>query len=76
MTTIAMIAGMIPMAIGFGEGAEQTAPLAIAVIGGLFFSTVTVLFILPVVYNRIAGKKKYISASLDPDDETSVNFGQ
>lgn len=76
MTSIAMIAGMIPMAIGFGEGAEQTAPLGIAVIGGLLFSTITTLFILPVVYSRGTGKKQYVSASLDPDDEASKNFGQ
>jgi multidrug efflux pump subunit AcrB len=76
MTTIAMIAGMIPMAIGFGEGAEQTAPLAIAVIGGLFFSTITVLFILPMIYSQFTGKTKYVSASLDPDDKASSNFGQ
>jgi len=76
MTSIAMIAGMIPMAIGFGEGAEQTAPLGIAVIGGLLFSTVTTLFVLPVIYSRIIGSKQYVSASLDPDDETSKNFGQ
>lgn len=76
MTSIAMIAGMIPMAIGLGEGAEQTAPLAIAVIGGLLFSTITTLFILPVVYSNVTGKKQYVSASLDPDDEASKNFGQ
>jgi CzcA family heavy metal efflux pump len=76
MTSIAMIAGMIPMAIGFGEGAEQTAPLGIAVIGGLIFSTMTTLFVLPVIYSRVIGSKQYVSASLDPDDETSKNFGQ
>lgn len=76
MTSIAMIAGMIPMAIGFGEGAEQTAPLGIAVIGGLLFSTVTTLFVLPVIYSRVIGSKQYVSASLDPDDETSKNFGK
>ena len=76
MTSIAMIAGMIPMAVGLGEGAEQTSPLGIAVIGGLLFSTVTTLFVLPVVYNRISGNKPCVSASLDPDDEASKNFGQ
>jgi multidrug efflux pump subunit AcrB len=76
MTSIAMIAGMIPMAIGLGEGAKQTAPLGIAVIGGLLFSTITTLFILPVIYSRVIGKKQYVSASLDPDDQASKNFGQ
>jgi multidrug efflux pump subunit AcrB len=76
MTSIAMIAGMIPMAVGLGEGAEQTSPLGIAVIGGLLLSTATTLFVLPAVYSRVAGNKPYVSASLDPDDEASKNFGQ
>ena len=76
MTSIATIAGMIPMAVGVGEGAEQTSPLGIAVIGGLLLSTVTTLFVLPAVYSRVTGTKPYVSASLDPDDEASKNFGQ
>jgi CzcA family heavy metal efflux pump len=71
MTSFAMIAGMIPMSIGLGEGGEQTAPLAIAVIGGLIFSTISTLLFLPVIYNRLAGNKPYINPSLDPDDENS-----
>ncbi|MBL7690708.1 MAG: efflux RND transporter permease subunit [Flavipsychrobacter sp.] len=74
MTSIAMIAGMIPMAIGIGEGGRQTAPLAIAVIGGLFFSTITTLLFLPVVYSRFIGKRKYSSVSLDPDDNASKYY--
>ncbi|PWT74962.1 MAG: acriflavin resistance protein [Bacteroidetes bacterium] len=74
MTNLAMIAGMIPMAIGFGEGSKQTSPLAIAVIGGLLFSFVTTLFILPTIYNAAAGRKKFSSPSLDPDDEASKYF--
>src|SRR5450755_2113783 len=50
MTALAMIIGMIPMALGFGEGAEQNAPLGRAVIGGLLFATVSTLFFVPVVY--------------------------
>jgi len=46
MTNLAMIAGMIPMSLGLGEGGDQTAPLAIAVIGGLIFSTVSTCNIL------------------------------
>jgi len=72
---VAMTAGMIPMAIGFGQGGDQTAPLGVAVIGGLLFSTFAVLLVLPLVYNRIAGNKKYEHVSLDPDDENSKNFG-
>lgn len=74
ITSMAMVAGMVPMAIGFGEGGDQAAPLGIAVIGGLLFSTLTILFILPMVYNRVKGRKRYVSASLDPDDQTSKHF--
>jgi len=50
MTALAMIIGMIPMALGLGEGAEQNAPLGRAVIGGLLFATVSTLLFVPVVY--------------------------
>jgi CzcA family heavy metal efflux pump len=50
MTAMAMIIGMIPMALGLGEGAEQNAPLGRAVIGGLLFATVSTLFFVPVIY--------------------------
>ena len=50
MTALAMIIGMIPMALGVGEGAEQNAPLGRAVIGGLLFATVSTLFFVPVVF--------------------------
>ena len=50
MTALAMIIGMIPMALGLGEGAEQNAPLGRAVIGGLLFATVSTLFFVPAVY--------------------------
>src|SRR5207244_2664340 len=51
MTALAMIIGMAPMALGFGEGGEQNAPLGRAVIGGLALATVTTLFIVPIVYS-------------------------
>ena len=76
MTSLAMIAGMVPMAIGFGEGGDQTSPLGVAVIGGLIFSTITTLLVLPIIYNGIKGNKAFVSASLDPYDEGSPNFGQ
>ncbi len=50
MTALAMIIGMVPMALGIGEGAEQNAPLGRAVIGGLLFATVSTLFFVPVVF--------------------------
>jgi multidrug efflux pump subunit AcrB len=53
MTALAMIIGMIPMAIGFGEGAEQNAPLGRAVIGGLLFATISTLFFVPIVFGGI-----------------------
>lgn len=76
MTTVAMIAGMIPMAAGLGEGGAQTAPLGIAVIGGLLFSAISVLFFLPQVYQYIVGKRAYVSASLDPDDVNSSRYNE
>ena len=53
MTALAMIIGMIPMALGSGEGAEQNAPLGRAVIGGLLFATVSTLYFVPVIYADI-----------------------
>jgi multidrug efflux pump subunit AcrB len=53
MTAFAMIAGMLPMAIGVGEGAEQNAPLGQAVIGGLIFATVSTLLFVPLVFASI-----------------------
>jgi len=74
MTSAAMIAGMIPMALGLTEGGDQTAPLGIAVIGGMIFSAFSVLFFLPLVYQWLIGRKKYIPVSLDPDDQNSKNY--
>jgi multidrug efflux pump subunit AcrB len=57
MTALAMIAGMLPMALGLGQGAEQNAPLGRAVIGGLIFATVATLFFVPTVFVMIHGRK-------------------
>jgi multidrug efflux pump subunit AcrB len=51
MTALAMILGMLPMALGLGEGGEQNAPLGRAVIGGLLLATVTTLFFVPIMYS-------------------------
>jgi multidrug efflux pump subunit AcrB len=56
MTALAMIIGMVPMAIGLGEGGEQNAPLGRAVIGGLLFATVATLFFVPCVFSMIHGR--------------------
>ncbi len=73
MTALAMIAGMIPMALGFGEGG-QAAPLGRAVIGGLFFATAATLLILPLTYGLVQRRVKNVSPSLDPDDPLSTLY--
>ena len=57
MTALAMIIGMVPMALGLGEGGEQNAPLGRAVIGGLIFATVATLFFVPTVFSLIHGRR-------------------
>lgn len=74
MTSLAMIAGMTPMSMGFGEGGDQIAPLGVAVIGGLLFSMISTLLILPLIYKNFIGKHAYISVSLDPDDVQSKYY--
>ena len=74
MTSLAMIAGMVPMAIGFGEGGSQTAPLGVAVIGGLLFSAISTLIFLPLIYQQLQGKKAYQNNSLDPTDFNSKYY--
>jgi multidrug efflux pump subunit AcrB len=56
MTALAMIIGMLPMALGLGEGGEQNAPLGRAVIGGLLFATFSTLFFVPIVYSYLRRK--------------------
>jgi multidrug efflux pump subunit AcrB len=73
MTSAAMIAGMIPMALAFGEGAEATAPLGRAVIGGLAAATVATLIVLPSVYSLAQRSATAGSPSLDPDDPASAH---
>ena len=68
MTSLAMIAGMVPMALALGEGGEQTAPLGRAVIGGLLASTISVLLVLPAFFAIVQGGATIKSASLHPDD--------
>ncbi|MBC9933465.1 efflux RND transporter permease subunit [Chitinophaga qingshengii] len=68
MTSLAMIAGMIPMATGLGEAGDQTAPLGRAVIGGLIASTLAALLVLPLVYARMQKKSTLESPSLMPAD--------
>ena len=73
MTSFAMLAGMLPLALGMGEGGDQTAPLGRAVVGGLALATVATLLILPAMFALLASRKS-TTASLDPDDAESALF--
>jgi multidrug efflux pump subunit AcrB len=68
MTAAAMIVGMIPMALGIGEGGEQNAPLGRAVIGGLAFATVATLTVLPLVYSRLRASRAAHAVHPAPPD--------
>jgi multidrug efflux pump subunit AcrB len=74
MTSLAMIAGMVPMALAFGQGSEETAPLGRAVIGGLSIATVATLFLLPMVFGIAQRNASIRSGSLDPEDPASSRF--
>ncbi len=71
MTASAMICGMLPMAIGFGEGGPQAAPLGRAVTGGLIVATFATLTILPAIYAILQRRAAGHSTSLDPGDPAS-----
>jgi len=73
MTALAMIAGMIPIALGTGERA-QAAPLGRAVIGGLVLATFATLTVLPAFYAILQARAKPGSASLNPDDPESKYY--
>jgi multidrug efflux pump subunit AcrB len=72
MTSAAMIAGMVPMALAIGEGADATAALGRAVIGGLVAATAATLLILPSIYSIVQQSSSATSPSLDPDDPDSA----
>ncbi|WP_442587873.1 efflux RND transporter permease subunit [Pedobacter sp. AW31-3R] len=74
MTSVAMVVGMLPMAIGEGEGGGAVSPLGRAVIGGLIASTLAVLIILPLVFAWMQGNVSTDSVSLDPEDEESTHY--
>jgi multidrug efflux pump subunit AcrB len=73
MTSFAMIAGMMPLALGTGEGGDQTAPLGRAVVGGLALATFATLFVLPSFF-AILTTRKVRSPSLDPHDPASEHY--
>jgi multidrug efflux pump subunit AcrB len=72
MTSLAMVMGMVPTALALGSGAEQSAPLGRAVIGGLLASTVATLIFLPALYTALGRSGAARSVSLDPDDPAVV----
>ncbi len=74
MTSCAMTAGMVPMALGWGEGGEQTAPLGRAVIGGLAAATLATLVVLPSVFAIVQAGAGRRSASIDPSDPESPYY--
>jgi multidrug efflux pump subunit AcrB len=74
MTALAMVAGMMPMALGLGEAGDQTSPLGRAVIGGLVASTFAALLILPLAFAWGQGNASNQSVSLDPEDKESIHY--
>jgi Cu/Ag efflux pump CusA len=74
MTSCAMIAGMVPLALALGKGGEQVAPLGRAVIGGLAAATLATLLVLPCVFALLQGRNTTRSVSLDPDDPESPHY--
>jgi len=67
MTALAMMIGMVPMALGLGEGGEQNAPLGRAVIGGLLLATVSTLFFVPVFFSVLHGRRKRSADAESPN---------
>lgn len=76
MTSLAMLAGMVPMAMGWSEAGSQTAPLARAVMGGLLFGTLATLTLVPALYAAAMGSVTRDSLSVDPDDPQSTHYTQ
>ncbi len=74
MTSLAMIAGMLPMALALGESGQQNAPLGRAVVGGLIAATFATLFLLPLFFSILQSTASVKSASMDPDDPESRFF--
>lgn len=74
MTSLAMTAGMLPMALGLGDGGDQVAPLGRAVVGGLLAATATTLLILPAVFTIVIGRGPATSVSLSPTDLESPYY--
>jgi multidrug efflux pump subunit AcrB len=76
MTSCAMIAGMLPMAVGLGSGGDQTSPLGRAVVGGLAASTFATLLLLPAVFALVQRRASVVAPSMDPDDPHSSMYDE
>ncbi|MCC6508222.1 MAG: efflux RND transporter permease subunit, partial [Pirellulaceae bacterium] len=74
MTSLAMIAGMLPMALAIGDAGQQNAPLGRAVVGGLVAATLATLFLLPLFFAMLQSKASVKSASMDPEDPESFYY--
>jgi multidrug efflux pump subunit AcrB len=74
MTSLAMIAGMMPMALGIGANGEQSAPLGRAVVGGLIGATLATLWVLPALFTVLRDRASTRSRSLDPRDPESGHY--
>jgi multidrug efflux pump subunit AcrB len=74
MTSLAMIAGMLPMALAIGASGQQNAPLGRAVVGGLIAATFATLFLLPLFFAMFQSRASLKSSSMDPDDPESRYF--
>jgi multidrug efflux pump subunit AcrB len=72
MTALAMVIGMLPMALGLGEGGEQNAPLGRAVIGGLICSTIATLVFVPVVFSLVHGRAQRRAADAGMPPQSGV----
>jgi multidrug efflux pump subunit AcrB len=76
MTALAMIIGMLPMALAMGEGGEQNAPLGRAVIGGLVFATIATLMFVPVVFTIVHGRKQNQESPGEPHRQAGTATGE
>lgn len=75
MTTLTTVLGLLPMALGFGDGSEVRTPMAVTVIFGLLFSTVLTLVLLPVMYSLFERKKIAVEDQLDNDSKGEHVYG-
>jgi multidrug efflux pump subunit AcrB len=76
MTALAMIIGMVPMALGLGDGGEQNAPLGRAVIGGLLLATVATLFFVPAFFSFIHGRIERKRVRVRDDEDDAAQFDE